>query len=130
MMKRKLAIVFVMLTACAIVGGCGGSEKMVRIELEENVTTGFSWTCTNDNEDVLRIVKDKAVAANSKLAGAPGKHQWTFEAVGDGEAVLTFVYAQNWAGGMLGETRVYKYAVLNGKPTLVSETSIEPPPQA
>lgn len=126
-MKRKLAIVLAALMLCAIVSGCDNSAKTVNVELEENVTTGYSWTYTNDNEAVLKNVKDEAVAANSELSGAPGKHQWTFEAVGDGEAILTFVYAQSWAGGMLGETRVYEYSVQNGKPTLVSEETIEPP---
>ena len=68
----------------------------LQVRLEENATTGYSWTVLNQNQSVCRQLSDKFVAPTSALVGAPGVRVVTFEAIVPGDGVLLFNYLRPW----------------------------------
>ena len=82
--------------------------KEVSVDLEENPTTGYSWTYSIDDESVIQYVSDEyidpsALSSSSgssetsepetTLVGAPGVRRFTFTPVGDGSTTIQFKYA-------------------------------------
>lgn len=124
--KRMIACVCCLLAALCVCG-CAKGGKAVKIELDENPTTGYSWKYTMSQEGVLTEKENVYQKPTTGLMGAGGKHTWSFLPAGDGEVELTFVYAQSWAGGARGESRVYRYRVEKGEITLLSEEIVPAP---
>lgn len=58
------------------------------IILEENASTGYTWTYTLDEEHV-KFISDEYLN-ESTLAGAPGEHKFTFEVLADGVSSIDF----------------------------------------
>ncbi len=68
--------------------------ESVKISLDENPTTGYSW-----NETVtagLTVVDSEYVSSGSGMAGAGGVHEWTIKAAGKGSQQFTAVYKRPW----------------------------------
>ncbi|HWV40132.1 protease inhibitor I42 family protein [Pseudorhodoplanes sp.] len=71
------------------------------IELEENPSTGYSWTIdaqASSNLANLRI-DDLGFSHNAdgkRLVGAPGLHRWSVQATKPGNARVVFVYRRPW----------------------------------
>lgn len=71
------------------------------IDLEENVTTGFSWAVDGSVPGVLTVVGDEQMASeNTSVVGAAGRHTFEYKAAKAGEGDLTLVYAQTWEKGV------------------------------
>lgn len=68
----------------------------LQVRLEENATTGYSWTVLNQNPLVCRQLSDEFMGPNSTLVGAPGIRVMTFEAIAPGDGVLLFNYLRPW----------------------------------
>ena len=77
-------------------------QKTAAIELEANVTTGYTWLCTISPENVIRLVSDEYIPdkKNEGITGAGGKQVFTFEAIAEGEAELVFSYLREWETGV------------------------------
>jgi inhibitor of cysteine peptidase len=74
-------------------------EQMVELVLEENPTTGYSWTLTlpeglNVETDEYRSM-DRG-STSSPLVGAGGDHVWRFRAVRPGTYLVQGSYARSW----------------------------------
>lgn len=51
-----------------------------QLVLQSNMTTGFSWFLTKNNDALIQPISHRYVASSSKLVGAPGVELWTFKA--------------------------------------------------
>lgn len=73
-------------------------DKIVRIPLAENATTGYTWQVFSNNTEVIRLVEDCVVPAggSSKRVGAPGMRVFAFKACRPGNATLTFAEMRPW----------------------------------
>jgi predicted secreted protein len=74
-----------------------GSPNAV-IELEGNITTGYSWTYTIEGEGIVREVSNEyRQNGNARGAlGSGGVFAFEFEGLSPGETLLRFVYARPW----------------------------------
>jgi predicted secreted protein len=73
------------------------------IPLQSNPTTGFRWRLTDTpDEGVLKPLGTHYEATGHPPGGEPpgseGTEVFAFEAVGSGEAALSFGYARPWKG--------------------------------
>ena len=65
--------------------------------LDSNPTTGYGWTARCDG-DCVQLTGDEYVATKTdpQVAGAGGFQYYTFTAVKEGTAAVTFTYARSW----------------------------------
>ena len=71
------------------------------IDLEENVTTGYSWVLDGSVPGVLTMVGDEQKASeNTGVVGAAGVHTFEYKAAKAGEGDLTLVYVRPWEKGV------------------------------
>lgn len=67
----------------------------VCIELEENPSTGASWTYSINDENLIKLIKDERIHT-SNLLGAPVTRRFTFQMQREGKAYIHFKYAPAW----------------------------------
>ncbi len=93
-----------MLTSC--------QKEKIAIELEENPTTGYSWTFTQEGEGQVELVKDKYKANSTvkEMVGGGGVHTFTFKAKTDGICYLKFEHIRPWEDGAI-ERKIYKLEI-------------------
>lgn len=80
--------------------------KIVSITLDENITTGYSWHYSIENNDLLKLDSENSQGPetnsqnNSKpnLVGAGSQHTWNFKGVKQGTTKISFNYYQSWEG--------------------------------
>jgi predicted secreted protein len=116
-MKKKMIRYFAA-AAILIIAGCGMVEEVftakitgdstlkvwrwqtVKIELESNPTTGYSWEMASVKPE--GFFKDPIVSEyvrggnNLELTGAGGTHIFTLKPARGGKAVLEVVYRRPW----------------------------------
>lgn len=65
--------------------------------LDANASTGFTWSYTMDNKDVVKEVGKEYIApTDTELIGASGKQKFIYEGLKAGQVTLTFVYSRSW----------------------------------
>ncbi|MFD1888219.1 protease inhibitor I42 family protein [Paenibacillus wenxiniae] len=92
--------------------------KTFDIKLEQNDSTGYSWTYKADAQLELVKAAEQTTASNSKskdgdmIVGAPTNKTWTFKATKPGTYKITFTYEREWQkGDKPAETVVYTVQV-------------------
>jgi len=86
----------------------------VRIALQSNPTTGFSWIeAENPDPDVIRLTAKRFVSAQKQkeLVGAPGETEFICEAVGPGETEIRLNYKRSWETVAPDKTFILKIIV-------------------
>src|SRR3990167_6564655 len=73
----------------------------ITITLPSNPTTGFTWSIQKYDTNLLKLVSQKYTPPNSRLMGAPGIQQYTFQAIQTGYSVtqvghVVLQYARQW----------------------------------
>ncbi len=66
----------------------------VKVTLDENPTTGYSWNVTTTPG--LTAVDSKYVSSGSGMVGAGGVHEWTIKATNKGTQQFSAVYKRPW----------------------------------
>jgi len=66
------------------------------IELDGNITTGYSWVIDSVDSEVLEILGEPEYTGESKLPGAPGVFKIQLKAIGTGETKLVLNYLRPW----------------------------------
>ena len=91
----------------------GKPDYDLELVLDANPSTGYTWECDIDDESVISLVGNKYIAGCvfDGIVGSSGKEYFYFKAVSQGEATITFTYAQNWQGGETAETVTYEVTV-------------------
>ncbi len=78
------------------------SGETVKIALDENPTTGYSWNVTATPG--LTIVSDQFIAPGSGVVGAGGLHEWQVRATGTGDQQFSGIYKRPWEPTFGNET--------------------------
>ena len=129
-MIKMTAMVLVVLLMLFILVGCGttpeekvygkddvnievkAGESFV-IQLEENPTTGYEWTVTISDEDIVKLTDDQynTEVTDEDIVGAGGTHAYTFKTLVKGAVQITFVYERSFEENSAVETIVYNVTV-------------------
>jgi inhibitor of cysteine peptidase len=82
----------------------------IRIELQENPTTGYSWNLSASSG--LSLVDDEYVqdSAGEGVTGVGGVHVWTFAVIEDGVQDISAVYTRPWED-ITGEEDAFELTV-------------------
>ncbi|MBN2259177.1 MAG: protease inhibitor I42 family protein [Clostridiales bacterium] len=81
-------------------------DGTVEINIEENMTTGFSWHWTVDNPTFIETKVDEHTEGNNDgVVGAAGIHTWIFETKNQGIVNLTFEYYRDWEPEVVAESK-------------------------
>ncbi|MEH6890303.1 protease inhibitor I42 family protein [Bacillus sp. JJ864] len=73
--------------------------KTFDITLEENVSTGYSWSYTTNTDRIQLVSENVKEPEKSDAVGMPTKKTWTFKATQAGTYTLKFDYSQTWEKG-------------------------------
>lgn len=68
----------------------------VLVELDENATTGFSWTAEGYAADSLALADTRFIAPSTTAVGAAGKRHFRFQARAAGVSRLEFRLTCPW----------------------------------
>ena len=88
----------------------------LRIALQSNPTTGFSWIEAGKMDtDVIRLTAKRFVSAQKRkdFAGAPGETEFIYKAVGPGETEIRLNYKRSWETVAPDKTFMLKILVPN-----------------
>jgi inhibitor of cysteine peptidase len=77
------------------------SQRVFRVNLPSNPTTGFSWFLKDYDDRLIEPVKHQFTAAQGGQVGVGGVDTWTFKANRTAFDVphltqISFIYAQPW----------------------------------
>lgn len=129
--KLKKYLILLLLLLAVFAAGCGASAsgqktygkedtnicvdegKTFTIALNENPTTGYSWTYAISDEGIIAKSKDvfEAESTDTQLVGAGGMRIVSFKGLKKGSAIITFVYERSWEKNPEDEKIVYNVEV-------------------
>ena len=93
------------------------------VELSANPTTGCSWEVKMDKEGIVKLVSSEYKSSQSKsdegLVGVGGTQTFCFEAVKDGQVIITFQYGHKWDGEVY-RTVIYNVLSKDGEISVLS----------
>jgi predicted secreted protein len=95
----KKAMLALLACAALLCGTALGAETAgYPVTFLENQTTGSAWTFAVSDDTALAVADGGYQASESSgmIAGAGGTHSWTIGGLKEGEANVTFTYAQAW----------------------------------
>jgi len=130
-MKRRMLVVVVTVVAIAavvvtlVLARASGGDKVIgdtfettvgktfTIALDANATTGYNWSQTTKDTNVVAYVDNAymATAANPQIIGGGGTDTFTFKAVGKGTTTITLAYARPWESVPPAQTRTITVTV-------------------
>ena len=129
-MKRRMLVVVLAVVAVVVVvtlvltRASGGNKvtgdtfkttvgKTFTIALDANATTGYNWSQTTKDTNVVAYVDNAytATAANPQIIGGSGAVTFTFKAVGKGTTTISFAYARPWESVPAAQTRTITVTV-------------------
>lgn len=85
---------------------------VLEIRLEGNPSTGYSWEVASP-PDMIELVDDGYVEADSDAVGAPGTRVLTYEAVAEDAGILRLEYIRPFDDPPIPE-RIVEYIVIVG----------------
>lgn len=126
-MKKKILLMMACgVLAVAMLAGCASSqqnedpkqsdielqngnahylENVLTISLNENPTTGYTWSYTLEGTNlVFSNDSYEPDEAEEGVAGSGGTHDFVFEGTSEGSATLSFTEGQPWEGGETGSS--------------------------
>jgi len=130
MKRRVLAVVVTVVAVAAVVvtlvltRASGGNKvtgdtfettvgKTFTIALDANATTGYNWTQTTKDTNIVAYVDNAYVAAATgpQTVGGGGTDTFTFKAVGKGTTTISLAYARPWESVPPAQTRTITVTV-------------------
>ena len=87
--------------------------KTFTIALDANATSGYNWSQTTKNTNVVEYVDIAYVATASgpQVVGGSGTVTFTFKAVGKGTTTISLAYARPWESVSPAQTRTITVTV-------------------
>ncbi len=134
-MKKYVGIVCLLVCVMLFETSCKSSKETIRISetsenamksgeefqviLEENITTGYSWSYVISDESGIEAIEEKMLEEDieedieeEEVLGAGGNKLWTFKALKNGSYQIEFTYRQSWVDPSPEDTKViYKIIV-------------------
>jgi inhibitor of cysteine peptidase len=83
-------------------------NRLFRIVLPSNPTTGYAWNVVVDNPNVITVDSSKYDADSSGRVGVGGETTWVLRTRNKGNATLNFSYQRAWEED-IPPTRVVKF---------------------
>ena len=89
-----------------------GAGQTFLIQLDENPTTGYEWSCAINDESIVKLTGSEyqQTPAASGLVGSGGIRAMTFKALKAGSATITLNYQRPWENTP-AETLTFNVAV-------------------
>lgn len=92
--------------------------KVVSITLDENITTGYSWHFSIENNDLIKLDSENSQGSETNsqnnsqpnIVGAGSKHTWNFKGVKQGTTKIFFKYYRSWEGEK-SATEISEYTI-------------------
>jgi inhibitor of cysteine peptidase len=83
------------------------------VELEENLSTGYTWHCTIVHEEIVDLESDEYMEPDKtdNMVGVPGTHQYKFIALNNGSTQIKFEYYRDWEPENIAENYVFNVSV-------------------
>ena len=103
-----IAAVSFIFTSCS-------SYSRLKIELEGNPTTGYSWEYKTNPEQIISVKEKITYLGENGIVGAPSKFEYTLTPEKDGETDLTFVYRRSFEADSAAEKIECRIRVENGR---------------
>lgn len=76
------------------------NQSQFRVTLPSNPTTGFQWTVKKYDQSFLQLIASQYLAPKTKLIGAGGQMQFTFELIPgkthSSSTEMLFKYERSW----------------------------------
>lgn len=93
--------------------GDSDARQVVTISLDYDSNSGNVWTCEMSPEFVMEQIDRTSFALEGSQAtdDANQREQFSFSAMGDGEAVITFTLSSGGSSKAVVETQVYAFTV-------------------
>ncbi|HZL82097.1 MAG TPA: protease inhibitor I42 family protein [Candidatus Deferrimicrobium sp.] len=87
--------------------------KTFTIALDANATSGYNWSQTTKDTNVVAYVDIAyvATASSTQVVGGSGTVTFTFKAVGKGTTTILFAYARPWESVPPSQTRTITVTV-------------------
>lgn len=86
------------------------------LELMGNPTTGYSWTYSVSEEDIIHIDENIEYLGRGEVTGAPSLYMYNLTSLKPGNLILTFEYKRLWENEVPESRRIYEINVCdNGK---------------
>ena len=121
-MKKYVSLAAIVCLSSLIVG-CSDNESanQVTIELEGNITTGYSWEYEFTRPGIIVEVANDYIENNiyKSAIGAGGVFTFTFSGLAPGETEIVFNYVRPWENDALPERTVVYRAVVDEANVLV-----------
>ncbi len=135
-MKKLLMIAGLAAVVCVLIlTACGSSSAAVAsqvsdpsitfVVLDSNPTTGYSWSCSIKDSNILSLVSDNYTQdeAPAGMTGVGGKHRFVFQGKKAGSTEATLSYAR--ANQKAAQKRVYRFTVAQDLSTSLELISAE-----
>ena len=81
------------------------------LELMGNPTTGYSWTYSVSEEDIIQIDENIEYLGRGDVTGAPSLYMYTLTSLKPGNLILTFEYKRLWENEEPESRRIYEINV-------------------
>lgn len=79
------------------------------VTIEENPSTGYTWSYTINDETSVEFIKDAYQAAEGNLVGASGVHTFTFKVKSKGVSTISFEYKRAWEESSIESLEILVY---------------------
>lgn len=77
--------------------------QIQEIALTANSGTGFSWQCSNEQNDFISLIKKDKIRQPGAMPGAPETDIWQFKGIKKGTVTLKFVLKRVWEPEAAGQ---------------------------
>lgn len=98
--------------------------KSLIINLDSNLTTGYSWSFEISDENIICFVKSEYVQTGIGM-GAGGRDSFRLIGLSEGEAEISFTYSQQWTEDPPANTAQFKVSVDKGGNVTVESYEIK-----
>ena len=87
--------------------------KTFTVALDANMSTGYNWTQTTKDTNVVAYVDIAyvATASSTQVVGGSGTVTFTFKAIGKGTTTISFAYARPWESVPPSQTKTITVTV-------------------
>ncbi len=85
------------------------SGNLIKIELKENRSTGYTWHLDIENNNIIIVHHDNYIEPQTEplKAGQSGIHYWYIKGVNKGKTALTFKLYRDWEQEQIAEIKKY-----------------------
>ncbi|MCF8230274.1 MAG: protease inhibitor I42 family protein [Bacteroidales bacterium] len=88
-------------------------HSQFQIKLVGNPSTGYTWSVSDYDNNVLRQIGEAKFEAQDKMIGSPGTYTFTFETIAAGETTLKLDYLRKFEAEQEAE-KTFRLHIISG----------------